>query len=225
MNTQPIILVVEDEPLSRDMLERRLARRGFEVAAVSDGMSCLQWLEARPCDLVLLDLSMPGMDGFEIIQKLRSKWSHDSLPIIVVSARVDSEDVVRALTFGANDYVVKPVNFRVLMARIRSSLRMKHNVSLLVEAERQRVMIESLGKSAAQIAKPLGQMIDRLEAVSADIPEEPGELKLALGELLELAEEAVQVIEKMKEVGDMRNVPHTERLDLLDSSETPVEED
>src|SRR5687767_1924614 len=118
MNDRPHILIVEDEPLSRDVIVRHLAGAGYDASVVNDGLDCMAWLgQGNRCDLILMDMALPRMSGLEAIRAIRKTYSPDSLPIIVVSALVDSDDVVAAIEAGANDYVVKPVNFRVLAAR------------------------------------------------------------------------------------------------------------
>src|SRR5437868_934245 len=115
MAYRPRVLVIEDDPASQDMLVRRLAARGFRIAAIEDGESCLRLVDREEKDdkpdLILLDINLPGMSGLEVVRKLRETTTRDSLPIILVSALADSEDVVRGLNAGANDYVVKPINF------------------------------------------------------------------------------------------------------------------
>lgn len=220
MSTQHTILVIEDQDLSRDMLVQRLQTRGFRTFEANNGRSGLDIVMAETVDLVLLDNAMPGLTGVDVLREIRQTWSHDSLPVIIVSAMVDSDDVVEALTAGANDYVVKPVNFKVLLARVATALRVKHNVSLLVEAERQRVLMESLAGTAARIAKPLGEMVDRLEALMENVPTDREATAAALHEVLELTEQTVDVIDQMRRVGSMRDVPYTARMDLLEDKAT-----
>ena len=86
MKFKPQILVVEDEPLSQDMLTRRLSSRGMRVATVSDGAACIEWLRANVPDLILLDIQMPKMTGLEVLTEVRKHFTHDTLPIILVSA-------------------------------------------------------------------------------------------------------------------------------------------
>src|ERR1051325_741075 len=113
MRFKPQILVVEDDPLSQDMLVRRLSARGLRVATVSDGQQCLNWLQSNAADLVLLDIQMPKLSGLEVIKQIRQHFTHDALPVIMVTALGESEDIVRGLESGANDYVVKPINLPV----------------------------------------------------------------------------------------------------------------
>src|SRR5690349_19606138 len=108
MKHKPRILLVEDDEMSRDMLVRRLNSRGFRVAAVSDGPAALHHIEGEIPDLILLDVQIPGLSGLEVVGQIRQKFSHDALPVILVTALGESEDIVRGLEAGANGYVVKP---------------------------------------------------------------------------------------------------------------------
>jgi len=121
--TAPLVLVVDDLPANRDLMARRLERSGFRILTAEDGPEALDVLRGRDVDMVLLDIMMPGMTGLEVLSELRKTRSPASLPIIMVTARTDSEDVVQALSLGANDYITKPVNYPVALARIQAHLR------------------------------------------------------------------------------------------------------
>ncbi len=116
------LLVVDDELMNRDVLQRRLARVGYRVLTADSGPSALEIAAAQRVDLVLLDVMMPGMDGIETLRQLRRSRSVSELPVIMVTARDNSDDVVEALDAGANDYITKPVDFAVAQARIRTQL-------------------------------------------------------------------------------------------------------
>lgn len=118
-----VLLVVDDEAPNRDMLSRRLRREGFEVLVAQGGREALDLLASNPVDLVLLDLMMPEMSGTSTLQELRRRPSGGSVPVIMVSAAGDSPHIVEALNLGADDYVTKPVNMPVLLARIESQLK------------------------------------------------------------------------------------------------------
>ncbi len=109
---QPALLIVDDEELNRDGLSRRLQRQGYEVVAAKSGQEAIELLGEREFDLVLLDIMMPGMNGLEVLKFLRRVDSLVDLPIIMVTAKGESEDMVEALELGANDYVTKPLDFR-----------------------------------------------------------------------------------------------------------------
>ena len=116
------LLVVDDNELNRDMLSRRLRRHGYDADVAVDGQAALDSIAGGAYDLVLLDIEMPGMTGLDVIERVRKARSADDLPIVVVSARHGSESVVSALKLGANDYVTKPVDFPVALARIEVQL-------------------------------------------------------------------------------------------------------
>ena len=119
------LLVVDDNELNRDMLSRRLGGRGFMVEAAEDGSRALSRIDEQAFDLVLLDVMMPGLSGIEVLQRLRERFSESDLPVIMATARDASEDVVEALRLGANDYVTKPIDFSVVLARIETQLTLK----------------------------------------------------------------------------------------------------
>jgi diguanylate cyclase (GGDEF)-like protein/PAS domain S-box-containing protein len=135
MNENNHLLLVDDEALNRDMLSRRLEHRGFRVDVAADGPSALRFIGAHLPDLVLLDSMMPGMTGVEVLQTLRATYAPEKLPVIMVTALKDSENVVEALNLGANDYITKPVDFAVAVARIRGQLARKAAESALRESE------------------------------------------------------------------------------------------
>jgi diguanylate cyclase (GGDEF)-like protein/PAS domain S-box-containing protein len=120
------ILVVDDEELNRDLCVRRLERKGFEVRAAKSGQEALAMLEDESFAIVLLDHMMPGLSGLEVLQILRRRWLPQELPIIMVTAVADSASIAEALDLGANDYVTKPIDFSVAIARIRSQLSRRH---------------------------------------------------------------------------------------------------
>jgi serine/threonine protein kinase/FixJ family two-component response regulator len=119
------ILVVDDNEDNRDMLTRRLKRKGYVASAAEDGESALEALESGVYDVVLLDVMMPGMSGIEVLEQIRTARNKTELPVIMATAKSDSTDVVDALKRGANDYVTKPIDFPVLLARIESQLSIK----------------------------------------------------------------------------------------------------
>lgn len=118
----PRILVVDDVEDNRDILTRRLVRRGFEVEEAAGGYETLEMIEEGNFNLILLDIMMPDLNGNEVLRRIRSKYSSNELPVIMVSAKSQSEDVVESLDIGANDYVTKPVDIAVAVARINSQL-------------------------------------------------------------------------------------------------------
>jgi len=115
------ILVVDDEPAIRRLLKTSLASQDYLVSEAADGGAALAALRRDPFDVLVLDLGLPGMDGFEVIRQVRAGRS--ALPIIVLSVRTDEAGKVRALDLGADDYVTKPFGIEELLARIRAAVR------------------------------------------------------------------------------------------------------
>jgi DNA-binding NtrC family response regulator len=129
MNTEHgSVLVVDDDETNREVLCHRLERKGYTVTAAADGNQALALISARRFDLVLLDIMMPGLNGLEVLRTLRQTYSLTDLPIIMATAMDQSSDVVQALQGGANDYVTKPFDFAVILARIQTQLSLKRAV-------------------------------------------------------------------------------------------------
>jgi two-component system sensor histidine kinase/response regulator len=127
MNAEPradkgYLLVVDDNENNRDLLSRRLMMEDFETVCAESGMDALEVVEKEPVDLVLLDVMMPGISGLDVLKKLRESYSLAQLPVIMVTAKNSSENVVEALEMGANDYVTKPIDMAVLLARVGAQM-------------------------------------------------------------------------------------------------------
>jgi diguanylate cyclase (GGDEF)-like protein len=116
------LLVVDDIADNRTILHRFFRRRGFEVVEADNGAAALAVVAEQQFDAVLLDVVMPGMNGLEVLKRIRTTHSPSTLPVIMVTAKVESEDVVEALQLGANDYVTKPIDFAIASARVQSQV-------------------------------------------------------------------------------------------------------
>src|SRR5262245_11531996 len=129
------LLIVDDNEMNRDMLARRLERKGYAVVLAENARDLEERVRQDCIDLVLLDIEMPEISGMDALQQIRSKYSQIQLPIIMVTAKSQSDDIVKALELGANDYVTKPIDFPVALARIRSHLSHKRAEQALRESE------------------------------------------------------------------------------------------
>jgi adenylate cyclase len=138
VRTPPRILIVDDTPANVHILQSRLAAHGYEIVTATDGEEALAATRSTLPDLILLDVMMPKMDGLEVCRHLRADPSLPFIPIIMVTAKADSKDVVAGLEAGGDEYLTKPVDQPALVARVKSMLRIKnlHDTVEVLSAER-----------------------------------------------------------------------------------------
>ena len=135
-NSRPSrLLIVDDNEMNRDMLARRLTRKGYVVELADNAKELLKRVQRDAVDLVLLDIEMPDISGLDALKTLRGHYSAAELPIIMVTAKSQSDDIVAALDLGANDYLTKPIDFPVAVARIGTQLAHKQAREALKESE------------------------------------------------------------------------------------------
>ena len=130
-NNKPLILVVDDQFQNVELLEAYLVPQGYKIIKAANGKEALELLASNPIDLILLDVMMPGMDGFEVTRKVRQDSAHKLLPIILVTALQDTEDRVKGIEAGCDDFLSKPFDQDELLARVHSLLKVKAYNDLL----------------------------------------------------------------------------------------------
>jgi len=118
----PIILLVEDNELNRDMLSRRLSRKSFEVDVAIDGEQCMEYLASERPDLILMDINLPGRDGYELTREIRQNPETASIPVIALTAHAMSGDRGKSIDAGCDDYDTKPVELKRLLGKINNLL-------------------------------------------------------------------------------------------------------
>ncbi len=161
MKSKGTLLVVDDDALNREVLSRRLIRAGYEVLIAGSAREALDLLETRPIDLALFDVMMPEVSGLDALVEVRTRRSLYELPVIMVTANDASEDVVEALRLGANDYVTKPVDFPILLARVRTQL------------DARRLMLlkdEFLRIASHDLKNPISEILGVTQLVSLEVP-------------------------------------------------------
>ncbi len=186
MHEPPLILVVDDVPDNVEILEMRLESQGYAVATARDGAEALdKTRELRP-DLVLLDIMMPGLDGIETVRRLKADPSLPFIPVILVTARADTKDVVAGLESGGDDYLTKPVDHAALSARVRAMLRIK-TLQDTVQEQKQRLEtqaaeLEGWNRTLEErVAAQLGE-IERVGRLKRFLAPQLAELIVAKGE-------------------------------------------
>jgi adenylate cyclase len=149
-NARGKILIVDDHVENRDLLRQRLDREGYETSVAENGLDALAMLAEKPVDLVLLDVLMPGMDGIEVLRRIKGSGTLGSIPVIMISALDEIERVVQCIESGAEDYLAKPFNPVLLRARIGVTLERKR---LRDDEERQRAEMKVMLAELAQERK------------------------------------------------------------------------
>lgn len=176
-DTPEIILIVDDNPVNRDMLARRLQQEGYQSDFAEDGVIALEKLENNAFDLVLLDIMMPQMNGFEVLEHMQNNPKLYSVPVIVISAIDDIASTVKCLELGAEDYLSKPFNSTILKARISSSLEKnrlrKEEVKRLVQLNAMKDQF--VGTVSHDLRNPITSILgysDLLKNILADQDEQ-----------------------------------------------------
>ena len=159
MRETPLILIVDDQADNREILRMRLESQGFDTALASDGPEAVAQARALVPDLMLLDVMMPGMDGFEVCRTLRADPGMPFVPIILVTAKATVESVVAGLDAGADDYLPKPVDHSALVARVRSMMRIKRQHDTI---SRQRA---ELADWNARLEEKVAAQVEEIERV------------------------------------------------------------
>jgi len=161
------ILIVDDDESGREALRRHLKHKGFATLVASDAPSALESLSAHHPDLVLLDVMMPEISGMDLLSQLREQYDATQLPVIMTTALNQSHEIVEAMRLGANDYVTKPLDFAVVLARIQTQLRLKQTVAQVLALERdlsQRNM--QLQKANLELSQASQRTRQELEAAA-----------------------------------------------------------
>jgi DNA-binding response OmpR family regulator len=170
------ILVVEDDPIIRQTVVYALKRAGFEASSSGDGIEALQMARETPADLILLDLMLPGIDGFEFAHELRK--TDPDVAIVMVTALGEERDTVRGLDAGADDYVTKPFSMEELLARVRANLRRVKERALLEHQaliEAGDLVIEPSQLRASVAGTPVKLRLKEFQLLLA-LAKEPGAL-------------------------------------------------
>ena len=118
----PQILLVEDNEMNRDMLSRRLIRKGFEVLMAFDGDECMKLLSTETPDLVLMDINLPGRDGYELTREIKADPKTNAIPVIALTAHAMSGDREKSIAAGCDDYDTKPIDLKRLLGKIEAFL-------------------------------------------------------------------------------------------------------
>jgi two-component system, OmpR family, phosphate regulon response regulator PhoB len=152
---KPLVLVVEDEASLATMLRYNLEKQGFRVDEAADGQEAIARITESPPDIVLLDWMLPVMSGIEVCRQIRRRQATRSLPVIMVTARVEDQDMVRGLNTGADDYITKPFSMEALLARMRALLRRTGPASVPGQLEFHDVVMDQSAHRVSRNGRPV----------------------------------------------------------------------
>jgi DNA-binding response OmpR family regulator len=190
-----LVLVVDDNEMNRDMLSRRLSRHGHQVLCAKDGAEALALQEANPIDLIFLDVMMPGVSGLEVLRQVRQRKRPTELPVIMVTAKDQSQDVVAAMEMGANDYLSKPIDFAVLLAR------MGIHLEVLAQSKASKNLVDFARGHMRPALEELDRAVKRLHAAAA-AANVSAEVKAAINDVTEQTQVSQQAYEGLVIFGD-----------------------
>ncbi|MBN1300107.1 MAG: response regulator [Melioribacteraceae bacterium] len=218
------ILIVDDQPDNVFILEDRLKREGFGTLTAYDGTSCIDKAENNQPDLILLDVMMPGMSGFEVCEKLTGNDKTKMIPIILVTALTDVEDIKKGLSVGAFDYIKKPYNRAELIARVNSALRFSQSNKALLEVEKIKTFAATVVTANHEIKQPLTLINLSTAAITRELNKENME-KAAIQKRVSFIDNAtkeiIKVLTKLSEIKRPVITDYVNNLKMidLDSSE------
>jgi putative two-component system response regulator len=203
------ILVADDQALNRELLEELLTAQGFKVVTVTDGVSALEQLTKTQIDLVLLDVMMPRLTGFEVCQKIKSNPETDLIPVVLVTALSDKQDRLEGIKAGADDFLTRPVDRTELLARVRSLLKLKFRTD---ELERAESVLFSLARS-----------IEGKDPYTHGHCERLAEESVLLGEQVGLSDDQITALRRAGVVHDIGKVAVPDAILLKPGRLTPEE--
>lgn len=219
------ILVADDNRMNRLRLTRSLEQQGHRVVAVENGLDALKALEETPFDLLLLDILMPGMDGYAVLEKMNADPALREIPVIVISAVDEMESIIRCIQLGADDYLMKPFDSTLLRARIGSSLAKKRwrdqeqAYIQQIEHERQKsdrllhnILPAAIARRLKEESESIADSFDAVSVLFADIvgftqlstQMEPSEIVRLLNRIFSSFDQLAEKhsVEKIKTIGD-----------------------
>jgi len=208
------ILIVDDSDFERETLAKVLAKKGgFTIIQASEGNACLELIQSNKIDLILMDIMMPGVHGNQILLQIRKQFNPIELPIIMITAKTESSDIIECLQNGANDYITKPVNFEVALSRISTHLKLadtSREMSRLKEIESSNALITTYNH---EINNPLTIALGCLDESILKKEGSIEKLKTALWRIAEIVKK-IALVSEAKEIEFEEYTDSTQMLKL-----------
>jgi DNA-binding response OmpR family regulator len=199
------------------MLALTFTEQGYQVETLNRGRTCLERIrEGDQIDLVLLDLGLPDIEGIDVLRAIRRNARRYELPVIINSG-VDSTDrIVEALEIGANDFIMKPADTKVFLARVKVCIKLARGMRDLLDQTRRQVMQETIGAACHHVAQPMTALQTGLELFIREIPQNLSYERDKLRELLRWAKETSETIHRLQNVQNYKTVSYHGDSKILD---------
>jgi two-component system cell cycle response regulator len=213
------ILVVDDQPDNVFILQDRLEQQGFEVLSAYDGQSGIDKARDEQPDLILLDVMMPGMSGFEVCREIVQNELTKNIPIILVTALTGSEDIKEGLQAGAFDYIKKPFNKIELIARINSALKYSETNQLLLELEKVKTFAATVVTTNHEIKQPLTLINLSTAALRRELNKDTGSKDKMINRIAYIenaTKEIIKVLDKMSSIRKPVMTDYINNLKMID---------
>ena len=205
------ILIVDDDLVSGNLLTKRLNKKGYACSYVDSGEACLAALKLESYSLILLDIMMPNMSGTDVLKVIREEHNSFELPIIMVTAKDDTSDIVESLNSGANDYITKPINMDIAMARIHTLLQVQSLFEDSLKSKQITTINTMVTTLNHEINNPLAIAVGNLTIAKNKIDEKKIDKALAA---LDRITQIVKKIEKITS-GDMEEVNYSSDVNMF----------
>jgi DNA-binding response OmpR family regulator len=219
------ILVVDDLPENVLMLQDRLEHEGYKVLTAYNGKSGIEKAQNEQPDLILLDVMMPDINGFEVCKTLVSDSRTSDIPIILVTAKTDPEDIREGLDAGAYDYIKKPINKIELLARVKSELKLSDANKLLVEVEKRNTFFATVVTANHKIKQPLTLISLSSAAIKRELKKDEISKDTVLGKIkyIDLAiTEITDVLDQLNKIKEPVLSDYTKTVKMIKVEEKPT---
>ncbi len=205
------LLYVDDDEMNGNLLKKRLEKKGFDCDFVSSAQECLKVIKTTQYDLILLDIMMPEMSGSEVLVKIREESNNFELPVIMVTAKDEAQDVVDALRNGANDYITKPVNMDIAIARIKTQLQVCDLLNESLKSKQISTINTMVTTLNHEINNPLAIAIGNLTISKEKIDGE------RIDKALNALERITQIVKKIEKItsGEMEEVNYSTSVNMF----------
>ncbi len=211
MDEKPNLLIVDDDKMTGQLLAKRLTKLNFFCDFTSNGNECFNYIKEKKYDCILLDIVMPDISGMEVLKKIREEQNNFELPVIMVTAKDEVSDIVEALRLGANDYLTKPVNMEIAVARIVTQSKIKKLVGESLKNRQMSTINTMVTTLNHEINNPLAIAVGNLSFSKDKIVPERIEKALAALKRITVIVKKIDRVTK----GDMEEVEYSSEVNMF----------